>query len=72
MTGNGSYNTENDRFTLHVKTSGRWNCDLKYSRLGDRINVTGKCNGKPVSADQADKDREQHQIPNLKEIQKDD
>jgi hypothetical protein len=71
MTGNGSYNTENDRFTLIVKTTGRWTCDLKYSRLGDRLNVTGKCNGKPVNADQPDQDAEQHQVPKFSEPQKD-
>jgi pimeloyl-ACP methyl ester carboxylesterase len=63
MTGSGFYNTENDRFILEVKTTGRWTCDLRYVRRGERINITGKCNGKPVFADQDDKDREKHQFP---------
>ena len=36
MTGKGSYNTDNDRFVLDVKTTGRWTCNLKYVRLGER------------------------------------
>jgi pimeloyl-ACP methyl ester carboxylesterase len=71
MTGDGSYNTENDRFTLNLKTTGRWNCDLKYSRLGDRINITGKCNGKPITEDRADNDSQKHQMPSLQESKED-
>jgi pimeloyl-ACP methyl ester carboxylesterase len=67
MTGNGSYNTENDRFTLVVKTTGRWTCDLKYSRLADRLHITGKCNGKPIETEQADPDSARHQVPDLQE-----
>ncbi|HEX2993879.1 MAG TPA: hypothetical protein VHP14_03590, partial [Anaerolineales bacterium] len=68
MTGAGSYNTENDRFTLAVKTTGRWTCDLKYSRLGDRVNVTGKCNGKPIKMDRVDP--KQRQVPSWNGPQK--
>src|SRR5512138_42358 len=70
MTGAGSYNTENDRFTLAVKTTGRWNCNLKYSRLGDRVNVTGNCNGKPVKMDRVEQNQERHRIPSLNGPQK--
>jgi pimeloyl-ACP methyl ester carboxylesterase len=71
MTGNGSYNTENDRFTLNVKTTGRWNCVLKYSRLGERIYVIGTCNGKPINEDLADKDSQRHQMPSFIESKED-
>lgn len=65
MSGEGSYNTENDRFTLVLRTSGRWTCNLKYSRLGDRLHITGTCNGKPIEQEFADPDRERHQMPNF-------
>jgi len=71
MTGDGSYNTENDRFTLNLKTTGRWNCNLKYSRLGERIHITGKCNGKPITEDRADNDSQKHQMPSLQESKED-
>jgi hypothetical protein len=71
LTGDGFYNTENDRFVLHVKTTGRWTCDLKYVRTGERVNITGKCNGKPINQDHDDDDKERHQAPNLKEPKED-
>ena len=70
MTGSGSYDTERDRFVLNVKTTGRWTCDMKYVRTGERVNVTGKCNGKPVHRDEQDRDRQQHQMPDRREIKK--
>ncbi|HET9911141.1 MAG TPA: hypothetical protein VFQ13_04580, partial [Anaerolineales bacterium] len=68
MTGLGLYDTENDRFTLAVKTTGRWKCDLVYDRKGEEINVVGKCNGKSINRDLNDLDIEQHRVPNLKEV----
>jgi pimeloyl-ACP methyl ester carboxylesterase len=65
LTGDGFYNIENDRFVLEVKTSGRWTCNLKYVRHGERLNITGKCNGKSINADRDDDAREKHQVPNL-------
>ena len=65
MTGEGTYNIEADRFVLRVQTTGRWICNLKYVRTGDRINVTGRCNGKPINADRPDNDRDKHQMPDL-------
>jgi hypothetical protein len=67
MTGDGSYHTENDRFVLDIKTAGRWTCYLKYVRTGERIKITGKCNGKPINADRDDDDREKHKMPNSNE-----
>ncbi|HEY9525490.1 MAG TPA: alpha/beta fold hydrolase [Anaerolineales bacterium] len=65
MTGTGRYNTELDRFVLNIKTTGRWTCDVQYIRRGERVNITGKCNGKPIQADQNDADRDKHQMPEL-------
>jgi hypothetical protein len=67
MTGTGSYNLEIDRFVLNLKTTGRWNCDLRYVRRGEKITLTGKCDGKPINMDRDDKDKKQHQLPNLNE-----
>jgi pimeloyl-ACP methyl ester carboxylesterase len=61
MTGTGSYNFDTDRFVLEVRTEGRWKCDLKYVRNGDRVRVTGKCNGQPI-------DRENSSDRNLRHI----
>jgi hypothetical protein len=71
MTGSGRYNIELDRFVLNIKTTGRWTCDVEYVRRGDRINITGKCNGKPVKTDQPDQNKEFHQVPDLAQPQKD-
>jgi len=71
MTGSGVYNIELDRFVLDVKTTGRWTCDVEYVRRGDRVNLSGKCNGKPIKADRADKDSNRHQVPTLYEPKKD-
>ena len=71
MTGSGSYNIDLDRFVLNVKTTGRWTCDLKYVRSGEKINVTGKCDGRPIQKDRDDKDRKKHHFPNLQELKKD-
>lgn len=67
MTGDGSYHTENDRFVLDIRTAGRWTCSLRYVRTGERIKITGKCNGKPINADRDDDDREKHKMPNSNE-----
>jgi pimeloyl-ACP methyl ester carboxylesterase len=71
MTGKGFYNTENDRFVLEVKTTGRWTCNLKYVRLGEKVNLTGKCNGKSINEDHDDAAQKEHQIPNLREPKQD-
>jgi pimeloyl-ACP methyl ester carboxylesterase len=49
FSGAGSYNADRDRFSLDVTTAGRWACELKYTRNGDRTRVTGTCDGKKVS-----------------------
>lgn len=66
MTGDGSYHVEEDRFTLKIKTTGRWTCDLRYVRRGEKISITGRCNGKTITRDYDDLHSEQHQFPNLK------
>jgi hypothetical protein len=71
MTGSGRYHIEFDRFALDVKTTGRWMCDVEYVRKGDRINLSGKCNGKPIRADRDDNHRDRHQMPNLSESKRD-
>ncbi len=53
MTGAGSYDPDKDRFILNVTTAGRWQCQLKYVRTGDKSNVTGVCDGKKVEKDSA-------------------
>ncbi|HSB00332.1 MAG TPA: alpha/beta fold hydrolase [Anaerolineales bacterium] len=70
MTGSGFYNTEIDRFVLNLKTTGRWTCDLRYVRRGEKITLSGKCNGKPINTDQVDQHQKQHQFPNLNQPQK--
>jgi hypothetical protein len=65
MNGTGHYNTENDRFVLDIKTTGRWACDVEYVRQGDRVAVHGQCNGKPVQVDHNDIDRDKHKMPDL-------
>jgi hypothetical protein len=71
LTGDGSYHIENDRFVLEVKTAGRWTCNLKYVRHGEKLNITGKCNGKSINADRDDDAREKHQVPSLNEPKED-
>jgi hypothetical protein len=51
MTGTGSYDPDRDQFVLKVSTTGRWQCQLKYVRTGDKSNVTGECGGKKVERD---------------------
>jgi len=65
ITGSGRYNTRFDQFVLNVKTNGRWSCDVQYVRRGERIRVTGKCNGKPIRVDLLDSDRDRHRMPDL-------
>jgi hypothetical protein len=65
MTGTGFYNITTDRFVLDVSTSGRWQCHLKYTRTGERIKVTGKCNGKPIGAESMDDDARERKSPEL-------
>ena len=48
MSGTGSYDSDKDRFTLTVATTGRWQCDLKYVRTAGHTKVTGTCDGKKV------------------------
>ena len=71
MTGLGRYNIELDRFFLNIKTTGRWTCDVKYARRGERIRVVGTCNGRPINADLTDLNRDQHQIPDFDAPKKD-
>jgi pimeloyl-ACP methyl ester carboxylesterase len=66
MSGKGSYNTLNDRFVLDVQTTGRWACNLKYVRLGEKIKVTGKCDGKSIDQEREEKDQDRHEAPNRK------
>jgi hypothetical protein len=49
MTGTGSYDLDKDRFVFRVTTRGRWQCELKYVRSGDKTNVTGTCDGQKVA-----------------------
>jgi len=63
MTGTGFYNINADRFVLEVKTSGRWQCNLKYVRSGERVNVTGRCDGKSINEDSHDDDHDNHEAP---------
>jgi len=71
LTGTGSYNADTDRFVLEVSTTGRWKCNLKYVRSGERINITGKCDGKPVNDNHNDKDQDKHKAPDHKETKQD-
>ena len=71
MTGSGLYNSENDRFVLDIKTTGRWSCDLVYARKGEMINITGKCNGKRIDGSFAANPGAQHQMPGLNEPKQD-
>jgi hypothetical protein len=65
MTGTGRYNTELDCFVMDIKTTGRWACNVQSIRRGEKVNITGTCNGKPIQADRADTDQDRHQMPNL-------
>jgi pimeloyl-ACP methyl ester carboxylesterase len=67
MTGEGFYNSENDRFVLDIRTTGRWACNLRYVRVGEKLNVTGKCDGKSIRADRVDHEHEKHQMPGFQE-----
>jgi pimeloyl-ACP methyl ester carboxylesterase len=62
LTGKGSYNTDNDRFVLDVSTTGRWTCDLKYVRTGERIKITGKCGRSSINEDSNDDDHAFHKV----------
>lgn len=65
--GSGFYQTETDRFVLDVKVTGRWSCDLKYTRRGERINITGKCAGKRINVDRDDPDASNYNMPGITE-----
>jgi hypothetical protein len=41
--------------------------NLKYVRTGERLNITGKCNGRSINEDRDDDDREKHKMPNVAE-----
>ena len=71
MTGTGFYNLNNDRFVLEVKTTGRWKCDLRYVRAGERINITGRCDGKSINENHNDDDRDKHIAPDHRESKED-
>ena len=65
VTGTGSYDTDNDIFILDVVTSGKWKCDLKYVRTGNKTKVTGTCDSKTLVEDSADVDSATHLMPHL-------
>jgi pimeloyl-ACP methyl ester carboxylesterase len=65
LTGSGFYNTDLDRFVLNLQTTGRWTCDLRYVRRGEKITLSGKCNGKPINADWMNQNQRQPQVPAL-------
>ena len=71
LTGSGRCNTELDRFILDVKLTGRWSCDLNYTRRGERINITGKCDGKRINIDQDDLDAAKHKMPSFTQTKED-
>ncbi len=71
MTGSGSYDTNVDEFVLTVNTQGRWKCDLEYSRTGEDIDVSGKCDGKRVKENHNDEEQDMHKVPDLKEPKED-
>jgi len=71
MTGTGFYNTNNDRFVLEVSITGRWKCNLKYVRTGEKIKITGKCDGKSINEDHNDEDDDLHKMPDLNELKED-
>jgi len=43
MTGQGSYESAQDRFRLRVTVSGAQNCELAYERVGVKSSARGKC-----------------------------
>jgi hypothetical protein len=49
LTGTGRYDPSRDRFVFEVTTTGRWQCDVRYTRSGERTRVTGTCDGKQVN-----------------------
>ena len=67
MTGSGSYDGTIDQFILTVKTTGRWKCDLTYTRTGEDVSITGKCNGKFVKEQDKDDDHDSHDFPDFHE-----
>ena len=71
MTGTGSYDSQADQFILSVQTTGRWKCDLTYTRTGEDSSVTGKCDGKSVREHHSDEDHQLHTVPDLNEQRKD-
>jgi len=71
MTGSGTYDTNVDEFILAVQTQGRWKCDLEYNRLGEDVDVSGKCDGKRVKENHSDEEHNMHNAPNHKEPKED-
>jgi len=71
MTGTGSYDSTLDQFILSVKTTGRWKCDLTYTRTGEESSVTGKCDGKSIREQHSDEDHDMHQSPDFHEPKED-
>lgn len=71
MTGSGAYDTNADEFVLAVKTQGRWKCELEYSRQGEAIDVSGKCDGRHVKENHNDEEHDFHKVPDLKEPKED-
>lgn len=51
MNGTGSYDWYADRFTLDVNVTGYQNCNLHYSRNGNKVKLVGECQGQNVTAE---------------------
>jgi hypothetical protein len=51
MAGQGRYDSDRDRFELHVRVAGHTDCAVDYVRTGNRTKVTGRCDGRPVSVE---------------------
>ena len=51
MTGQGRYASDRDRFELHMRVAGHTDCAVDYVRTSNRTKVTGRCDGRPVSAE---------------------
>ncbi|MEP7136529.1 MAG: alpha/beta fold hydrolase [Chloroflexota bacterium] len=71
MTGTGSYDAGLDQFVIQTAVTGRWTCDLQYSRSGEVIDITGKCDGKSIRERHNDEDAGQHQAPDFRKPKED-
>jgi pimeloyl-ACP methyl ester carboxylesterase len=71
MTGTARYNTAIDRFVLEIETTGRWSCNVQYIRRGEKVTISGECNGKPLRVAYDVTDQAEHQMPDLNIHRKD-